>query len=53
MKRKICVLILDSFKGFTQQNILEVILIVTIKTLSNYINSLTKPEPNKELLGMI
>jgi len=37
---------------FTKQQILEVILIVSIKTLSNYINHLTKPEPNKELLGM-
>ena len=39
--------------GFTKQQILEVILIVSIKTLSNYINHLTKPEPNKELLGML
>ena len=39
--------------GFTKQQILEVILIVSIKTLSNYINHLTNPEPNKELLGMI
>lgn len=39
--------------GFTKQQILEVILIVSIKTLSNYINHLTKPEPNKELLEMI
>lgn len=38
--------------GFTKQQILEVILIVSIKTLSNYINHLTHPEPNKELLGM-
>lgn len=40
-------------EGFTKQQILEVILIVSIKTLSNYINHLTQPEPNKELLGMI
>lgn len=39
--------------GFTKQQILEVILIVSIKTLSNYINHLTQPEPNKELLGML
>lgn len=39
--------------GFTKQQILEVILIVSIKTLSNYINHLTKPEPNKELLSML
>jgi uncharacterized peroxidase-related enzyme len=39
--------------GFTKQQIFEVILIVSIKTLSNYINHLTKPEPNKELLGML
>ncbi|HEX5337552.1 MAG TPA: carboxymuconolactone decarboxylase family protein [Gallionella sp.] len=39
--------------GFTKQQILEVILIVSIKTLSNYINHLTHPEPNKELLEML
>jgi len=39
--------------GFTKQQILEVILIVSIKTLSNYINHLTNPEPNKELLDML
>lgn len=39
--------------GFTKQKILEVILIVSIKTLSNYINHLTHPEPNKELLAML
>lgn len=39
--------------GFTKKQILEVILVVTIKTLSNYINHLTKPEPNAELLAMI
>ena len=37
--------------GFTKQQIFEVILIVSIKTLSNYINHLTNPEINKELLG--
>jgi len=35
--------------GFTKQNILEVMLIVSIKTLSNYINHLTQPEVNSEL----
>ncbi len=39
--------------GFTQQQILELMIIVSIKTLSNYINHLTKPEPNPELLSMI
>jgi len=39
--------------GFTKQQIMEVILIVSIKTLSNYINHLSKPEPNKELLAML
>lgn len=39
--------------GFSKQQILEVILIVSIKTLSNYINHLTHPVANKELLGMI
>lgn len=39
--------------GFNKRQILEVILIVSIKTLSNYINHLTNPEPNKELLGML
>lgn len=38
--------------GFTKQQIFEVILIVTIKTLSNYSNHLTHPEPNPELLTM-
>lgn len=39
--------------GFTKQQIFEVILIVSIKTLSNYINHLTHPEPNKELIAML
>ena len=39
--------------GFTKQQIFEVMLIVSIKTLSNYINHLTSPEPNEELLSMI
>ncbi|VAW82332.1 hypothetical protein MNBD_GAMMA12-945 [hydrothermal vent metagenome] len=40
-------------EGFTKQQIFEVMIIVSIKTLSNYINHLTKPEPNPELLSMI
>jgi len=46
---------IDAFlnAGFTKQQILEVILIVSIKTLSNYINHLTQPEPNQELIDMI
>lgn len=39
--------------GFSKQQIFEVILVVTIKTLSNYANHLTLPEPNKELLAML
>ena len=39
--------------GFTKQQVLEVMIIVSIKTLSNYINHLTDPEPNKELLSMV
>ncbi len=39
--------------GFTRQQIFEVILVVTIKTLSNYSNHLTNPQPNKELLAML
>lgn len=39
--------------GFTKQQILEVMIIVSIKTLSNYINHFTNPEPNKELLDML
>ena len=39
--------------GYTQQQILEVILVVTIKTLSNYSNHFTKPTANKELVAML
>lgn len=39
--------------GFSKQQVLEIILIVSIKTLSNYINHLTHAEPNKELLAML
>jgi len=36
--------------GFAQQQVLEVILCASIKTLSNYINHLTKPIANPELV---
>jgi len=36
--------------GFSHQQVLEVILCVTIKTLSNYTNHLTKPVANPELV---
>ncbi len=39
--------------GFTTQQMFEVMIIVSIKTLSNYINHLTEPEPNEELLSML
>jgi uncharacterized peroxidase-related enzyme len=39
--------------GYNQQQILEVILVVTIKTLSNYSNHFTHPEANPELLAMV
>ena len=39
--------------GFNQQHILEIVLAVTIKTLSNYANHFTKPEANPELLAML
>lgn len=39
--------------GFNNQQVLEVVLIVSIKTLSNYINHITRPEPNEELLAML
>jgi len=39
--------------GFSRRNIYDLILIVTIKTLSNYVNHLTKPEANKQLAGML
>lgn len=46
---------LDAFysEGFTQQQYFELILVVTIKTLSNYINHQTQPRANNELLQMI
>ncbi len=39
--------------GFSKRNIYDVILIVTIKTLSNYSNHLTRPEANEELKAML
>ncbi len=39
--------------GYNKQNILEVVLVVTIKTLSNYSNHFTKPEANPELIAML
>lgn len=39
--------------GYDKQNILEVVLVVTIKTLSNYSNHFTKPEANPELIAML
>ena len=46
---------LDDFlaAGFTRKNVYDLILIVTIKTLSNYSNHLTKPEANDELKAML
>jgi len=34
--------------GFNKQQILEIVLAVSIKTLSNYISHLTEPKPNGE-----
>lgn len=39
--------------GFTRQNYMELVVVVTIKTLSNYANHVTKPEANPELLAML
>lgn len=39
--------------GFTKQQVFEVMLIVAIKTLSNYSNHISRPEPNPELLAML
>lgn len=39
--------------GFGPKQVMEVILGVSLKTLSNYTNHLTHPEPNPELLTMI
>ena len=39
--------------GFSKRNVYDLILIVTIKTLSNYANHLSQPEPNPELVAMV
>lgn len=39
--------------GFNQRNVYDMILIIAIKTLSNYANHLTKPEPNPEIISML
>jgi uncharacterized peroxidase-related enzyme len=39
--------------GYTKQQVFEMMLVVSLKTLSNYTNHLTKPEPNPELLAML
>lgn len=39
--------------GFNQKNVYDVILIIAIKTLSNYSNHLTKPEANPEIIAML
>jgi len=36
-----------------RHQVMEVILVVTIKTLSNYINHLTEPDVNPELLALL
>ena len=38
--------------GFTKRQMFEVMIIVSIKTLSNYTNHLTIPSPNDELVSM-
>lgn len=45
---------IDSFldSGFTREQIYELMVAVSIKTLSNYSNHLTHPEPNPELVAM-
>ncbi len=39
--------------GFSKRSVYDMILIITIKTLSNYANHLTKPEPNPEIISML
>jgi len=39
--------------GYTKQQLLEVVLIVSIKTLSNYINHITQPKPNDDFFAML
>lgn len=38
--------------GFNREQVYELIVVVSIKTLSNYSNHLTHPEPNPELVAM-
>ncbi len=47
--------VVDQFlaSGFTKQQVFEVMVIVAIKTLSNYSNHISQPEPNAELLAML
>jgi len=46
---------LDSFfnAGFSKKNVYDLIFIVTVKTLSNYANHLTKPKANEQLIAML
>ncbi len=39
--------------GFSRRNVYDLILVISIKTLSNYANHLTKPEPNPEIISML
>lgn len=47
--------VVDRFlaSGFTKQQVFEVMLIVAIKTLSNYSNHISRPEPNPEFDAML
>jgi uncharacterized peroxidase-related enzyme len=46
---------LDAFfaAGFDKKNVYDLILVVSIKTLSNYSNHLSLPEANEELVAML
>ncbi len=39
--------------GFNKKNVYDLILVVAIKTISNYSNHLSLPEPNEELKAML
>lgn len=39
--------------GFSQAQVFELMLIIAVKTLSNYSNHLTQPEPNPQLVAML
>ena len=39
--------------GFSERHIMELVLMISMKTLTNYINHMTKPQPNQELLDML